>query len=350
MASKLMIYGSYGYTGELIVTRALEAGLKPVLAGRTPGKVGEQAAQTKLENRVFSLEDGTALDEALDDIDVVIHCAGPFSRTALPMAKGCIRTKTHYLDITGEIEVFEALHGLDAQAKSAGIMLLPGAGFDVVPTDCLAAHLKSRLPDAVSLTLAFQGVGRPSRGTATTMVEGIHKGGLIRKDGALTEVPSAWETKAIDLGEGPVSCMTIPWGDVSTAYYSTGIPNIKVFMAAPKELQRMAKFSRYFGFVLASKPVQAFLKGQIQKRPPGPNAAERASGYSLLWGNVENAAGQSAQSYLTTPEGYSLTAATALAIAQKALGGQHPAGFQTPSLAYGADLILEFDGVERRDA
>lgn len=349
MASKLMIYGSYGYTGSLIVPLAMKAGLEPILAGRTPGKVSEQSTETGLENRVFSLDDGTAVDNALKDIDVVIHCAGPFSRTAMPMAKGCIRSRTHYLDITGEIEVFEALHGLDVQAKEARIMLMPGTGFDVVPTDCLAAHLKSRLPSATSLTLAFQGVGKPSRGTATTMIENIHRGGIIRKDGKLTDVPSAWETKDIDFGEGSVNCVTIPWGDVSTAYYSTGIPNIKVFMAAPKNLQRMMIFSRYFGFVLASRPVQAILKGQIQRGPAGPDEKQRKAGQSLLWGRVEDDDGNSVESRLKTPEGYTLTAATALGIAQKALANNAPKGFQTPSMAYGADLILEFDGVERSD-
>ena len=345
----LLIYGSYGYTGELIVPLAIEAGLRPVLAGRSREKVEPQAAEHGLEHRVFDLDDPNALDNYLKPFDVVLNCAGPFSRTALPLAKSCIRTNAHYLDITGEIEVFESLHGLNDKAKDAGVMLMPGVGFDVVPSDCLAAHLKRRLPDAADLTLAFKGVGKPSRGTATTMVENLHKGGLIRKNGQLIQVPSAWKMEDMDFGEGPVTCMTIPWGDVSTAYYSTGIPNIRVFMAAPAELRRMAVFGRYFGFVLGSAPVQKFLKAQIDKGPAGPSTEERLRGYSLLWGEAKTADGTAVQSRMRTPEGYTLTAHTAARIAQKALEGHAAPGFQTPSMVYGADFILEFDGVTRSD-
>jgi short subunit dehydrogenase-like uncharacterized protein len=265
------------------------------------------------------------------------------------MANGCIDTGTHYLDITGEIEVFEALHAMDERAKQAGIMLMPGAGFDVVPSDCLAAHLKRRLPSASELTLAFQGIGRPSRGTATTMVENIHKGGLIRKDGTLTEVSAAWQTRKLDLGEGDVTTVTIPWGDVSTAYYSTGIPNVSVYMAAPQSLLMMMKMNRYMGWFFGSAPVQGFLKSRIQAGPPGPTDDERARGYSLLWGEVVNDEGDFAESRLRTPEGYTLTALTALEIGRRAAAGGVPHGFVTPSMAFGPDFILEFEGVERHD-
>jgi len=352
MARQMLIYGAYGYTGKLITGLAIDAGLTPILAGRSEGPLSawQQEADGDLDTRCFALDDPATLDQALEGVDVVVHCAGPFSRTAQAMAESCIRTKTHYLDITGEIEVFENLFALDAAAKEVGVMLMPGAGFDVVPSDCLAAHLKSRLPEAVSLTLAFHGVSKPSRGTATTMIENIGAGGVIRENGELKEVPSAWKFEDIDLGEGPLNCMTIPWGDVSTAYRSTGIPNIKVFMATPPDLRRMAIFGRYFGFILAAGPVQRFLKAQIQKQPPGPNQKERDEGYSLLWGRAEDAAGNHVESRLRTPEGYALTAVTALKIARNALEGNAPPGFQTPSMAYGADFILEFDGVTREDS
>ncbi len=347
--SDMLIYGSYGYTGKLIVPLAISAGIKPILAGRTRDKTEAHAKEFGLESRVFALEDPAEIDRALAGVSVVLHCAGPFSRTAVPMAQACIRNKCHYLDITGEIEVFEALHGMDADAKTAGVMLMPGTGFDVVPSDCLAAHLKSKLPDAFDLVLAIQAIGRPSRGTATTMIENVHKGGLIRVNGKLSKVPSAWQTLDFDLGEGDVSCMTIPWGDVSTAYYSTGIPNIRVFMAAPPQLRTMAVISRYFGPVLASGPVQGLIKRNIQKGPAGPSDEEREKGHSLVWGRVENKKGKTAEARLRTPEGYTLTARTSLAIAQRALNGDAPAGFQTPSMAYGADFVLQFEDIERTD-
>lgn len=349
MDKPILIYGSYGYTGELIVDLAAEEGAKPILAGRSADKVETQAALHGFEHRVFALDDPAEVDQGIEGVSVVLHCAGPFSRTAKPMAEACMRKGAHYLDITGEIEVFETMAALDAAAVKADVTLMPGTGFDVVPSDCLAAHLKSRMPDATELTLGINAIGKPSRGTATTMIENIHKGGLVRRDGKLTPVPSAWKMRQIDFGEGPVSTMTIPWGDVSTAFHSTGIPNIEVFMSTPPDLQRMAKLSRWFGWFFALGPIQSMLKKQIQSGPPGPSDAERASGRSLLWGEARDADGKSVESRLKTPEGYTLTARTAWEIAKRAVDGNIPVGFQTPSKAFGADFILEFGGVERTD-
>lgn len=349
MSSDILIYGANGYTAELILRLAKNDNATPIVAGRTESKIKPIAEELDLRYRIFGLDDPAEVDAGLEGCAVVLHCAGPFSRTARAMAEGCIRTKTHYLDITGEIEVFELMAGMGEKAKASGVMLMPGTGFDVVPSDCLAAHLKRRMPDAVDLELAFQGVGKPSRGTAITMVEGIAQGGMIRKDGKMTEVPSAWQTRRMDLGLGEVDVMTIPWGDVSTAYYSTGIPDIKVFMAADPGLQKLAKFSRYFGWVLSSRPVQSFLKGKIQSGPAGPSDEERVRSESRLWGKVTNASGKSMESKLRTPEGYTLTALTAWAIANRVVAGNAPPGYQTPSMAYGPDFILDFEGTERSD-
>lgn len=349
MKTNFLIYGANGYTGNLIARLAVERGLRPVLAGRDRDKISRQASELKLEHRAFALEDTATLEAALQTIAVVLHCAGPFSHTSNLMADACLKTKTHYLDITGEVAVFESLAARGAQAQSAGVMLLPGVGFDVVPSDCLAAHLKRRLPSATRLTLAIQGMGRISHGTATTMVENINRGGLVRLDGKLTSVPSAWKTRSVDFGGGPIKATTIPWGDISTAFHSTGIPNIEVYAALPGAVRRIMKLTRPLGRVLASALAQRFLKRRIKAQPPGPSDAERARGKSLVWGEVTDEAGQQKQSRLQGPEGYTLTALTALAIVERALKGDAPHGFQTPSRAYGADLILEIEGVTRED-
>jgi short subunit dehydrogenase-like uncharacterized protein len=265
------------------------------------------------------------------------------------MADACLRAKTHYLDVTGEVAVFESLAARDREAKRAGVMLLPGVGFDVVPSDCLAAHLKRRLPSATRLALAIQGMGRVSHGTATTMVENIDKGGLVRRGGKLTPVAAAWRTREVDFGGGPVKATTIPWGDVSTAFYSTGIPNIEVYAAAPAALRLMMSASRHLGWLLGSQAVQSFLKARIEKQPAGPTDAERAAAESRVWGEVEDDSGQKKGSRLRCPEGYTLTAMTALAIVERVLSGSVLAGFQTPSLAFGADFITEIEGVVRED-
>jgi short subunit dehydrogenase-like uncharacterized protein len=349
---EFLLYGSNGYTGRLIVERALAAGVRPLLAGRNAEEVGRQAREHGLAHRAFPLDDTAALEAALREVPVVLHAAGPFSRTAIPMVEACLRTGTHYLDITGELEIFEAMAARAARAREAGVMLLPGAGFDVVPTDCLAAHLRARLPSATRLRLAFQALGGGiSRGTATTMVENAGRGGAVRRGGRITRVPAAWRTRTVDFGFGtrPTRVTTIPWGDVSTAYHSTGIGDVEVYTRVGAAQRRAMVASRYLGWLLESAPVQRFLRARIRAAPAGPDDVRRERSVSLVWGEVEDADGRRAVSRMRMPEGYTLTAMTAVAAVQKVLGGAAPAGFQTPSTAYGAEWIMEMEGVERED-
>ena len=125
--------------GQLVAQRAIERGQRPLLAGRDAEKVAKVATPLGLPHRVFDLRDGAGVAEALGDVDAVAHCAGPFSATSAPMVDGCLRTGTHYLDVTGEVDVFESVFARHDEARRAGVVLLPGSGFDVVPTDCLAA-------------------------------------------------------------------------------------------------------------------------------------------------------------------------------------------------------------------
>ena len=347
--STFLLYGANGYTGELIARLAVKQGIQPILAGRHRERVAALASELGLEYRVFGLGDPAEVDTALADMPVVLHCAGPFSHTARPMVDACLHMKTHYLDITGEIVVFETLARREAEARAAGVMLLPGAGFDVVPSDCLAAHLKSRLPSAENLVLAFRSSGSLSHGTATTMVESIHLGGVVRRNGKLTRVPAGWKTRQVDFGRGPRPAIMLPWGDVASAFYSTGIPNIEVYSALPPVVQQSLKASHYLRGLLGTGPAQRLLKRVVDAQPSGPDENARATGSSHFWGEVSSAAGQKAGARLHTPEGYALTAMTALSSACKALAGNAPAGFKTPSLAYGADFILEFAGVTRED-
>ena len=347
MTGRFLIYGANGYTGELITRFAAERGMKPILAGRNAIAIEELAKKHHLDYRVFSLDETSRLDAVLQEVDMVLHCAGPFSLTSRPMVDACLRNKKHYTDITGEISVFESMAALDDKAKASEVMVMPGVGFDVVPSDCLARHLKDRLPSATHLSLAFYGMGRISHGTQATMTMNVGRGGAIRKDGKITPVPAAWKSRELDFGEVKRTGVTIPWGDVSTAYYSTGIPNVEVFTVMPKQNLKMLKLSRYIGWLLAAKPVQDYLQKQIP--PGGPSDEERAKGKTYLWGEASDLNGNRVESRLQTPEGYTITALAALNIAQKILDGNFTPGFQTPSKAYGADLVMEIDGVSRQD-
>ncbi len=347
--TSFLLYGANGYTAKLIIPQAIAKGITPILAGRTEAKIKAIAEEYNLPYRIFGLDDAAEIQENLKDIPVVLHCAGPFIYTARPMMEACLATKTHYLDITGEIDVFEMAHDFDASAKSKNIMLMSGTGFDVVPTDCLAAYLKSLLPDAQFLELGFSYKGGGiSRGTAITSIENLGKPGKIRKDGKIISVPPAYRTKPLKFGtEFSSNGVTIPWGDVSTAFYTTGIPNIEVYLGLKKSQVTNIKRSRYLGWLLGMRPIKNFLISQVKKRPAGPNEKRRETGVSYICGSVFDADGKQKSAYLRTPEGYKLTAFMALNITEKVLNGNYKTGFQTPAMAYGADLVLEMDGVER---
>jgi len=346
-----LIYGSYGYTGQLIVERAVKDGLRPILSGRDEKRLQKQSQKHNLEYRAFSLNETSKLDSALNEVDAVLHCAGPFVHTFRQMAEACLRTKKHYVDISGEILGFETLAALDAQAKEAGIMLLPGGGFDVVPSDCLAAHVKQRLPSATHLCLFIRGVGvGVSRGTAKSAIENMHRQGMIRRDGKLVKVPPAWQILEQDFGNGPEKVVSVGWGDVSTTYYSTGIPNIETYFALSKVAIRSMKWMRVIGPLMYNRLAKNILKTIINVfLAPGPNDKKRKTGLTTMIGEVTDDQGNTSISKLQTPEAYNCTALTTVEIMKRILNNDHKAGFQTASLAYGADFILQFDGVKRQD-
>lgn len=345
---KFLLYGAYGYTGRLITEKAKAYGLSPVLSGRNADKLAALGSEFNLETLVLDLKDKAALEAALKDFPLVLHAAGPFKHTAGPMLEACLNTGTHYLDITGEIEVFEMAHSLDETAKAKKIMLMPGVGFDVVPTDCLAAYLKQELPDAQDLKLAYASLkGGISRGTALTMAESIGEGSARRIDGKIRRVPLGEHTMMIDFGPKSLFVMSIPWGDVSTAYYTTGIPNIEVYTAIHPKAYKKVKWQKYLGWLFRLPFVKSFFREQARNRPAGPSAEKRAKALSLIWGQVTNDAGQTKTARLTTKDGYSLTAHTSLMIAKKVLANELKFGFQTPAACYGPELIMEVEGSQR---
>jgi Uncharacterized conserved protein len=350
MKNKIVVYGSYGYNGKLIVDEAKAKGFDVVLAGRKEDALLQQSQQTGFPYQVVDIHDAMSLEKLLQPAIAVIHCAGPFQYTAKAMVDACLKTKTHYTDITGEYGVFELMAGLDQVAKDAGIMIMPGTGFDVVPSDCLAAHLKSRLPSATHLQLAFTATkGGLSRGTAKTMVEGMGSGTTIRKDGRLIQINLGENVMEVDFGTFKSMTLCIAWGDISTAWRSTGIPNIEVYTGATEKMIRTARRSKYMNWLLKQRWVKDYLQKKIDRKPMGPSEEKRAAGKSYLWGKVWDASGKSYVSTTETLSGYTLTAKTAVHIAEKILKGDFKPGYQTPSMAYGKDLIIEIPHSTRKD-
>jgi short subunit dehydrogenase-like uncharacterized protein len=348
--SNWMIYGANGYTGRLIAELAKAEGLTPTLAGRNVEAVKRLAEKLELPHRVFALDDAATVQKNLEGMQLVLHCAGPFSETCAPMVEACLAVGAHYLDITGEIDVFAHCHAQDARATERGIVVIPGTGFDVVPTDCLAAMLKARMPQAVSLVLAFDGGGGPSPGTAKTGVEGLGKGGRVRKDGKLKTVPLAWKSRYFVRDGQQRLAITIPWGDVYTAHVSTGIPDIEVYMTVPPSAARRLRRLRMVQPLLRLGVVQRFLKKRVEKSVKGPSEDRRGKTGCTVWGEVSDAAGHVERAMLTLPNGYTITAEAALGIARHLLQ-QPPAagGYRTPSQLMGADYVLGLKGVDLQE-
>lgn len=343
----LLIYGANGYSGELIARRAAKTRLPvPVIvAGRRAEVVAALGSELGWAHRAFALDDAAGLANGLSGVKAVLNCAGPFSQTALPLAEACLRAGVHYLDITGEIAVLEALAQRDREAKARHVTLLPAAGFDVVPTDCLAAEVKHRLPSATHLALGFRMPAHMSRGTAITTIESAHLGGIVRRDGAVLKVPSGWKTRDMDFGDGPEKAITIPWGDIASAYRTTGIPNIEVYAAAPLPSRVGLRLARFLGPVLASPTLKQFLISLLEGQAAGPDAEQRARAECRFFAEASDDAGNLARVRLITPEAYELTSWTALELGKRAALGQLPTGYQTPALACGRGFVLEFDGV-----
>jgi short subunit dehydrogenase-like uncharacterized protein len=339
----LMIYGAYGYTGELVVREAAKRGLRPVIAGRSAAKLEPLAKELRLEHRTFPVEDASA---HLDGIGTLINCAGPFSQTAAALTGACIAGRVHYVDVTGEIPALAHCHGLDAAAREAGVILCPGAGFDVVPTDCLAAELKARMPDAVSLTLAFSFGTQPSVGTAKTTIEGLKTGGMIRRDHVLTPVPDGYDIRRIPFPQGERWGATVPFGDVFTAGVSTGIPNIMVYSATPFMGAMMMRIANPLRRLLASEFVQTRLTRLVERKlSGGPDAQARAEQRTEFWGEVVDAGGHRLSLGFTAPNVYALTVDTVLEIAAHCGAQTGKAGFFTPSMLMGRDFVTSRPGV-----
>ncbi|MET7420942.1 saccharopine dehydrogenase NADP-binding domain-containing protein [Dactylosporangium sp. NPDC005555] len=325
-----MVYGANGYSGSLLARLAVARGSRPVLAGRSLPAVADLAGPLGLPHRAFPL---SAPD--LTGVDAVVNCAGPFAATARPLVEACLTAGVHYLDITGELDVFDWMFAQSSRAVTAGVVLLTGAGFDVVPTDCLAAMLAAAMPDAVSLELAFDAPGGLSRGTARTSLTEAASGGRRRVGGVLVETPFGTPSRTVPFPSGPRTVGATRWGDLVTAHHSTGIPDITVYMRLPRNagLARLLRFP----------PLRAAARALIPAG--GPSDTRRSDTGCEVWASVTDAAGNTLTATLTGPNAYALTADASLRAVQAVLAGGIPPGTHTPATALGPAFAQTLDGV-----
>lgn len=342
--NRLMIYGAYGYAGELMVRKAVTQGLRPVIAGRDAEKLKPIATELGLEYRAFDVR---ITGSNLQDISVMLNCAGPFSATAEPLVEACLAQHAHYLDITGEIDIFRHCHAQDEAARRQNVIVMPGVGTDIVPTDCLAAILKEKLPAATRIDLALSFGTSPSIGTVNTMIESIGKGGLIRENGRLKVVPNAFRIRKIPFQNKPQWAMTIPWGDVYTSGISTSVPNGSVYMAMPRISIYTVRLTNPVKGLLNTRLGQKIarqLAGWLMKKGPDDKALETERGQ--FWGEAEAPGGQRVQMTMSTPNVYALTATAGIRIARYCLAYNGPGGYYTPSMLLGSGFIESIPGIE----
>ena len=344
MSLPWLLYGANGYTGELIAREAVARGMRPILAGRSKQKIEKLAAELNCPSAVFDLHDHTSLVSTLTQVSAVVHCAGPFSATASSMMQGCLATHVHYLDITGEIDVFELAASVHAKAQRAGIVLCPGVGFDVVPTDAVAARLKEALPDATHLALGFDSRTGRSKGTTKSAIEAAAKGSCVRIDGRLVTERLGSRTRRIDFGAGEKLAVGIPWGDVSTAYFTTGIGNVEVYTATSQKAVDGMRRANWLRPLLRRRWLRELAKFSAERRVTPPNKAQRENNPTYVWGEARNAAGEIRTAHLRTANGYSLTVQSSLGILSQVLARPCNPGFTTPSLLVGADFISTLPG------
>ena len=341
-----MIYGANGYTGRLVVDQAVRRGFKPVLAGRNSREIRVLARQYGLSFRVFAC-DRDSID--LQDIDLVLHCAGPFINTFYPMLQACLRSSCHYLDISGEIAVFEKCAQMSDKIKQSGIIAMPGVGFDVVPSDCLLSYAAQAVNDVRHLILGVHARGPLSQGTMRTMVEGFLTKGAVRESGVLRLVPIAYRSSVLSFANRKRSCMTVPWGDISTSFHSTGVPNIRVEFSSKAAWVFLLRLLRPLAILWGANWCKSILRKYIKTMAKGPDQGQlQAMGCDMV-AYALRSDGSGLRVHLQSVNGYQLTANTALAAIERIENSKLEAGFYTPSKAFGWEFIQNLEGVKLGD-
>ena len=337
-----MLYGCTGYSGKLIAQEAHRRGLKPILAGRYASNTKTLAYELGLPYRVFDLSDPLKIKEGIENCFMLFNAAGPFSATGIAMLKACISTKTHYLSLAGDVPILQELHEYHGRAQKADIVLGVGLGFDVIPTDCIAAVLKEAMPDATHLTLGFDGMKTMSAGSTKEFLESLAEPFWARRNGKL--VPFKMQSKKQRFGDEEKLAMTLVWGDAVSAFYSTGIPNIDIYVPASRTVVAVMRALYILRPLFQSPVVRHWLNNLIDKWVDGPTDWARRSGVTNLFGEVQNSQGKRERVTLKTASEYELTYLGALHDIEHVLKHTPPGGYYTPSQLLGARATEEIDG------
>jgi short subunit dehydrogenase-like uncharacterized protein len=315
-----MLYGANGYTGALIAQHALDRGHRPVLAGRNGPEISALARRLGLPHRVVDSDDAAALQEALVDVELLLNAAGPFLHTAVPLSEACLSVGVHYLDLSNELQVFRALYGLDDRACRAGICIMPGVGFGVVATNCLARNVSEAVGGAEHLEVATRiASAQPGPGAAATMQENLPYGGWVRRSGHLVAQELFTGVTMLTFPDGPCEAMPVPTGDLEAAFRATGASNVTAYAVGPPTPD-----------------------------PSGVDIAGAQVQRSFGWARATSSDGSAATALMQTGDSYSFTRAASIRCVEETLKGSLP-GALSPASAFGADFALSIEDTARID-
>ena len=338
MTGRVILYGASGYTGRMIAAQ-LDGVADLVLAGRNADRVAAVAKATGREWLAFDLSDPKETVAALAGAAILLNAAGPFDRTAMPLIDGCLATGTHYLDLGGEWPVFIDIMARDAEARAAGIMLLPGAGLTIAATDCLLLRAKELWPDTVQLDLGISRAQVVSRGSATSMSGLVAPTALVCRKGELTEIPSGSLAKSFDFGAGMSEAVAMSWADVVTAPFTTGVPDITVYNEMrwhERATYRGTGLGMGFTGRRAFRAVGGWMAKSMRE---GPRETKRDPARFSMVVEALDPWRRPKWLRLETLDGYGASARIAEEVVERVLAGEHRAGFITPARLLGSGLV-----------
>jgi short subunit dehydrogenase-like uncharacterized protein len=344
VAGAIVVFGATGYTGRLTSEALVRGGVRPVLAGRSRGRLEQLADELggRLETRVADVETPESLRALVSRGDVLVSTVGPFLRRGRPAVEAAIAAGAHYLDSCGEgafiREVFERL---GPQAEAAGVALLTAFGYDYVPGN-LAGTLAVRAagPAATRVEVGYflapglgagrrrslTGGGRASAGTRAAFIGGFTAAGFAWRDGRIVTDPARRH-----LGRFRV-------GDQRLAGLSTGASEHFTLPRAFPQLREVGVYLGWFGALTRAVQAASIAGTLVWRRPESPRLLERLAGRVPRSGDGPSATEREAVGSLVCAAAYD---SAGVRLSQAVLRGVNPYTFTGEILAWGARRLSE---------
>lgn len=198
MTRSVALLGATGYTGRLVAAELTRRGVEHRLGGRSAERLA--AVPSQAERHVVDVGSPSSLDAFLDGADVLITCVGPFTLHGMPVVEAAARTRTPYVDSTGEFGFMAQVY---ERFREAPVPIVPACGFDYIPGDLAAALAVEELggsADEVDVLYRLR-QGKASRGTARSAMAAVSSARLTPR------------RITMDGPDGPLSAVEVPWGE-----------------------------------------------------------------------------------------------------------------------------------------